>query len=45
MAQGPGQTVHHRLLILVDVAVAVGQAVGVAVFVIVMRHDLFLSFP
>ena len=35
MADCPGQTVDHRLLIFVDMAVGVGDAVGVHIFVVV----------
>ena len=35
MTDGPGQTIDHRLLILVDMAVRMGDAVGVHIGVIV----------
>ena len=36
MTDGTGQTVHHRLLILMDVAMGMGNAVGMLIGVIVV---------
>ncbi len=46
MPDGPGQTVQHRFLVLMDMAVAVGDAVGVAIGVVVfVWHGCSLVFP
>ena len=45
MADGPGQPVHNRLLILVNMAMGVGNSMGVKIGVIVLLFQYGIVLP